>query len=155
MTGSEYQSLAIRTCAIPYEFKEDMLYHALFGLNSEAGEVAGILQKKYQGHPVDREHIKKEERHVRLIVAYKSFNHILYPFLYKSFFFSSLSAPSGSFFSARILALREKSIAPESTRADITELMSEVEYPFAARVGMIFLGPRSFTFASLSIIRSS
>ena len=60
MTGREYQSLAIRTCAIPYELKEDMLYHAVFGLNSEAGEVAGILQKKYQGHPVDREHIKKE-----------------------------------------------------------------------------------------------
>lgn len=50
MTGKEYQALAIRTCSIPYDCKADRLYHAVFGLNSEAGEVAGILQKKYQGH---------------------------------------------------------------------------------------------------------
>lgn len=52
MTGKEYQALAIRTCSIPYDCKADRLYHAVFGLNSEAGEVAGILQKKYQGHEV-------------------------------------------------------------------------------------------------------
>lgn len=60
MTGKEYQSLAMRTCNIPYEKKEDMLRHAVFGLTSEAGEVAGILQKTYQGHPFDEEHMKKE-----------------------------------------------------------------------------------------------
>ena len=40
MTGSEYQKLAMRTCNIPPENKSDRFYHAVFGLNSEAGEVA-------------------------------------------------------------------------------------------------------------------
>lgn len=60
MTGSEYQALAIRTCAISYDRKKDMFYHAVLGLNSEAGEVAGILQKTYQGHGSDEEHVVKE-----------------------------------------------------------------------------------------------
>ena len=60
MTGNEYQKLAMRTCSIPYDKKDDRLNHAVFGLTSEAGEVAGILQKVYQGHPFDKEHIKKE-----------------------------------------------------------------------------------------------
>lgn len=60
MTGHEYQALAMRTCSIPYNDKESMLRHAVFGLTSEAGEVAGILQKEYQGHPMDKEHMKKE-----------------------------------------------------------------------------------------------
>jgi NTP pyrophosphatase (non-canonical NTP hydrolase) len=60
MTMNEYQELAMRTCSIPYENKNERLYHAVFGLNSEAGEVAGILQKEYQGHEIDPEHLKKE-----------------------------------------------------------------------------------------------
>lgn len=60
MTGKEYQKLAMRTCSIPYDNKEERLHHAVFGLTSEAGEVAGILQKVYQGHEFDKEHIKKE-----------------------------------------------------------------------------------------------
>ena len=60
MTGSEYQKLAMRTCNIPSENKSDRFYHAVFGLNSEAGEVAGILQKKYQGHKADKQHMMKE-----------------------------------------------------------------------------------------------
>ena len=60
MTGSEYQKLAMRTCNIPPENKSDRFYHAVFGLNSEAGEVAGILQKKYQGHKADKQHMMKE-----------------------------------------------------------------------------------------------
>ena len=60
MTGNEYQKLAMRTCSIPYDNKEGRLHHAVFGLTSEAGEVAGILQKVYQGHEFDKEHIKKE-----------------------------------------------------------------------------------------------
>lgn len=60
MTGKEYQKLAMRTCSIPYSNKEGRLHHAVFGLTSEAGEVAGILQKVYQGHEFDKEHIKKE-----------------------------------------------------------------------------------------------
>ncbi len=60
MTGNEYQALAMRTCSIPYEQKKDMLFHAVLGLCSEAGEVAGLLQKVYQGHAFDPEHAKKE-----------------------------------------------------------------------------------------------
>lgn len=60
MTGNEYQKLAMRTCSIPYDHRKDMLYHAIFGLTSEAGEVSGILQKEYQGHEIDKEHLKKE-----------------------------------------------------------------------------------------------
>lgn len=60
MTGKEYQKLAMRTCSIPHDNKEGRLHHAVFGLTSEAGEVAGILQKVYQGHEFDKEHIKKE-----------------------------------------------------------------------------------------------
>lgn len=60
MNGKEYQALAMRTCSIPYDLKDDRLRHAVFGLASEAGEVAGIMQKVYQGHEFDKEHIKKE-----------------------------------------------------------------------------------------------
>lgn len=60
MNGNEYQKLAMRTCSIPYDKKDDRLRHAVFGLTSEAGEVAGIMQKVYQGHAFDKEHIKKE-----------------------------------------------------------------------------------------------
>ena len=60
MRGNEYKKLAMRTCSIPYDRKKDMLRHAVFGLASEAGEVSGILQKEYQGHEFDNQHIKKE-----------------------------------------------------------------------------------------------
>lgn len=60
MTGNEYQELAMRTCSIPYDDKEDMMRHAVFGLCSEAGEVAALLQKIYQGHSFDRDHAIKE-----------------------------------------------------------------------------------------------
>lgn len=60
LTANEYQLLAMRTCNIPYSKRKDMLRHAVFGLNSEAGEVAGILQKQYQSHPFDKEHMLKE-----------------------------------------------------------------------------------------------
>lgn len=60
MTGSEYQALAMRTCNFRREDTESMLRHAVFGLTSEAGEVSGIMQKEYQGHTFDPEHMKKE-----------------------------------------------------------------------------------------------
>lgn len=60
LTPDTYQRLAMKTCSIPYDNKEDMIRHAVFGLTSEAGEVAGIYQKVYQGHKIDREHVKKE-----------------------------------------------------------------------------------------------
>ena len=59
MTGNEYQKLAMRTCSINDDNKS-MMYHGVFGLTSEAGEVAGLLQKVYQGHKFDNEHMKKE-----------------------------------------------------------------------------------------------
>lgn len=60
MTGSEYQELAIRTCSIPYSNRKGRLYHSVFGLSSEAGEVAGILQKEFQGHEFEQQHMMKE-----------------------------------------------------------------------------------------------
>ena len=60
MMPNEYQKLAIRTCSIPYDQKKDMLMHAVLGLTSEAGEVSGLFQKKYQGHKLDPEHLEKE-----------------------------------------------------------------------------------------------
>lgn len=60
MNLNEYQRLAMRTCSIPYADTGAMLNHAIFGLTSEAGEVSGILQKVYQGHDADSEHLKKE-----------------------------------------------------------------------------------------------
>lgn len=38
----------------------EKLFHAVFGLSSEAGEVAGILQKVFQGHDLDKDHLIKE-----------------------------------------------------------------------------------------------
>ena len=58
MTGNEYQYLAMRTASANTE--KDMLYHGVFDLTSEAGEVAGLLQKVYQGHDLDDEHLMKE-----------------------------------------------------------------------------------------------
>ncbi len=60
MMPNEYQKLAMRTCSIPYDQKKDMLMHAVLGLTSEAGEVSGLFQKKYQGHKLDPEHLEKE-----------------------------------------------------------------------------------------------
>ncbi len=49
MTLDQYQEQARRTQVC--DTSEDKLEHAIYGLASEAGEVAGILQKVYQGHP--------------------------------------------------------------------------------------------------------
>lgn len=60
MTGSEYQKLAMRTCSIPKEDAEGRMHHAVFGLASEAGEVAGLFQKVYQGHSLSIDHLYRE-----------------------------------------------------------------------------------------------
>lgn len=57
---NDYQKLAMRACSIPFSDTGAMINHAVLGLTSEAGEVAGIFQKVYQGHEVDPEHLKKE-----------------------------------------------------------------------------------------------
>ena len=71
MTPNEYQKLAMRTCSIPYDrdlmeetfpsvHTRGMVLHAALEINSEAGEVAGIAQKVYQGHDFNVDHMKKE-----------------------------------------------------------------------------------------------
>ena len=55
-----YQMEAMRTCNFQYVERDKMMRHAVFGLCSESGEVAGILQKVFQGHDFDREHFEKE-----------------------------------------------------------------------------------------------
>lgn len=58
--ANAYQKLAMRTCSIPYEEKWNMISHAVMGLCSEAGEVAGLYQKTFQGHAFYNDHLKKE-----------------------------------------------------------------------------------------------
>lgn len=58
MTGNEYQKLAART--IGCDTENDQIRHGVFGLCSEAGEVAGLFQKQYQGHLMEKSHLKKE-----------------------------------------------------------------------------------------------
>ena len=64
MTGNEYQELAMRTSVFKRKdhgtIKQDELIHAVCGLSSEAGECAGLVQKIYQGHELDKDHLKKE-----------------------------------------------------------------------------------------------
>ena len=59
MNSKRYQNLARKT-QNPGLTETERLQHAVFGLCSEAGEVAGILQKEYQGHAVMDEHLVKE-----------------------------------------------------------------------------------------------
>jgi NTP pyrophosphatase (non-canonical NTP hydrolase) len=67
MTGNEYQELAARTIGAKNSVSQ--LKHGVFGLCSEAGEVAGLLQKIYQGHTYDDEHMQKELGDVLWMVA--------------------------------------------------------------------------------------
>ena len=60
ITPNEYQSLAMVYRSIRYADKESMKQHAIYGLCSVAGEAAGIMQKMFNGHPYDPEHMKKE-----------------------------------------------------------------------------------------------
>ena len=59
MTFEEYQDGARRTQ------REDMtpeqkLMHALHGLTSEVGEIHGVFQKSYQGHPLSKKKLMDE-----------------------------------------------------------------------------------------------
>ena len=66
MTFDEYQKLAERTMRFDrsrHDFPlqmHDLLMHALLGLPAEVGEVEGVFQKSYQGHPIDERHLKRE-----------------------------------------------------------------------------------------------
>lgn len=66
--ADEYQHQAMRTCSIK-DNNQDKLMHGVLGLTSEAGEVAGIFQKSYQGHEPDEEHLIKECGDVLWMVA--------------------------------------------------------------------------------------
>lgn len=67
LTASEYQKLAART--IGTSDNEDTIRHGVYGLCAEAGEVAGLFQKIYQGHKLDTEHLKKELGDVLWMIA--------------------------------------------------------------------------------------
>lgn len=59
MDGNVYQVQAMRTANTDLTAKET-LFHAVFGMASEAGEISGLLQKTYQGHILDKDHLVKE-----------------------------------------------------------------------------------------------
>ena len=59
MTLNEYQELAARTIN-PKLMSRQKIFHALFGIASEVGELSGLFQKKLQGHDIDEEHLMKE-----------------------------------------------------------------------------------------------
>lgn len=59
MTGNEYQIFAARTINKKLSTHQ-VEQHALHGMVGEIGEIHSIYQKKYQGHKVEEEHIKKE-----------------------------------------------------------------------------------------------
>lgn len=69
MTPNEYQKRAMETCSIARNDYGAMMTHAVFGMCSESGEVAGLFQKQYQGHDVDPMHLKKELGDVLWMVA--------------------------------------------------------------------------------------
>lgn len=68
MDANEYQRLASRTIRSDMD-KSSMEYHAVFGMNSEAGEIAGIYQKRFQGHSDTDEHLLKEAGDLLWFVA--------------------------------------------------------------------------------------
>lgn len=59
MFADAYQRLAARTINSDLSEYEQMM-HALHGLAGEVGEIHSIFQKKYQGHPINDEHLIKE-----------------------------------------------------------------------------------------------
>ena len=59
MRANEYQVLASRTMNHDLSWKEQGK-HALHGMVGEIGDLHSIYQKKYQGHPFDEDHAKKE-----------------------------------------------------------------------------------------------
>lgn len=58
LTPNEYQELAMKTS--PKITDNLKVYHALHGMSGEVGEIHSLYQKVYQGHEMDKEHLKKE-----------------------------------------------------------------------------------------------
>lgn len=59
MDATTYQRLAARTIN-PALTQDAQMYHALYGMAGEVGEIHSIFQKYYQGHDITEEHLKKE-----------------------------------------------------------------------------------------------
>lgn len=59
LTFNHYQHLASRTINNNLT-NEGKLFHSLFGMVSEVGELHGIFQKEYQEHKRSKEHMMKE-----------------------------------------------------------------------------------------------
>ena len=59
MNMNEYQWLASRTIN-PNLYPEQQAHHALHGMVGEIGEIHSLYQKTYQGHDIDKMHLKKE-----------------------------------------------------------------------------------------------
>ena len=60
MTADEYQKLALTTLN-PELSRKDVLINGVMGLCGESGEAIDIVKKHlHQGHPLDREGLKKE-----------------------------------------------------------------------------------------------
>lgn len=58
-SADDYQVLAERTIN-RNNTDASNLKHGIIGLSAEAGEVASLLQKYYQGHPFDYNHLRSE-----------------------------------------------------------------------------------------------
>ena len=59
MDFNEYQQLAARTISKELTSTE-LIDHAKCGMVAEIGEFHGLFQKYYQGHELNRDHVKKE-----------------------------------------------------------------------------------------------
>lgn len=59
MVAGKYQEMAARTINKDL-YDEDVIFHALFGMAGELGELHSLHQKVYQGHEFDEDHAKKE-----------------------------------------------------------------------------------------------
>lgn len=59
MEMDNYQKLAFRTVNKDLS-AHDMEDHAKNGMVGEIGEICSLYQKFYQGHPLDKTHVKKE-----------------------------------------------------------------------------------------------
>lgn len=56
---NKYQDLSMRTINKQLS-SDEMTNHAILGMCSEIGEIAGLYQKVYQGHGLDLAHVKSE-----------------------------------------------------------------------------------------------
>lgn len=68
MQMNQYQALAQRTMNANID-NFDQVSHALHGLSAEVGELHSLYQKKYQGHPLEAEHLKKEVGDILWFIA--------------------------------------------------------------------------------------